>query len=124
MFSVVLTIRLVVDRWFRFTSGEATLAFVEWCNVGKKLYNESLFVKNHSSATPSVTALRRNLIVPIVLGPEFPGPQIIAADPVSVVPSHCESYRCFQLAHLSSRYPVHGSGLQPSNILHMCRTLL
>ena len=77
---------------------------MEWCNVGKKLYNESIFVKYHSSATPSVIAPRRNLIVPIVLGPEFPGPQIIAADPVSIVLSHCESYRRFKLAHLSFQY--------------------
>ena len=72
-------------------SGEATLAFVEWCNVGKKLYHESLLVKDHSTATPSVLPPRRNLIAPIALGPEFPRPQIIASDPVSVqvVPSHC-----------------------------------
>jgi hypothetical protein len=63
---------------------------VEWCNVGKKLYNESQSVKNHSSATPSIIAPRKNIIAPIVLGPEFPRPQIIAADPVSVVPSHSE----------------------------------
>lgn len=103
-------------------SGEATLAFVEWCNVGKKLYNESLMDKDHSSATPSIIAPRRNLIAPqIILGPEFPRPQIIASDPVSAVPSQLP---CSKLAHLSSRYSVHSSGLQPSNILHMRRTLL
>ena len=73
-------------------SGEATLAFVEWCNVGKKLYHQS----DHSSATPSIIAPRRNLIAPIALGPEFPRPQIIAADPVSVVPSLCGELPLFQ----------------------------
>lgn len=76
------------------TSGEATLAFVEWCNGGKKLFHESLLVKDRPSIAPS----RRNLIAPIALGPEFPRPKIIAADPVNVI----AYYLCFKLAHLSS----------------------
>jgi len=80
-------------------SGEATLAFVEWCNVGKKLYNESLSVKNHSSATPSIIVPRRNIITPIVLGPEFPRPQIIAADPFTAAAyNHRTNYTCAELS--------------------------
>ncbi|KAF8798843.1 hypothetical protein BYT27DRAFT_7202557 [Phlegmacium glaucopus] len=79
--------------------GEATLAFVEWCNVGKKLYHESLSVKDRSSTTPIVIAPRRNLIIPIALGPEFPRPHIIAADPFTAVAyKQRTSYTCAKLS--------------------------
>jgi len=80
-------------------SGEATLAFVEWCNIGKKLYHESLLVKDPSSATSSVITPRRNLIAPIALGPEFPRAQIIAADPFTAAAyNHRTSYTCAELS--------------------------
>ena len=84
---VALTLR-TINSWLLLPSGEATLAFVEWCNAGKKLYHESLLNQNHlSAATPSTMPLpRRNLITPVAFGPEFPRPQIIAADPVSAAP--------------------------------------
>jgi len=73
---------------------------MEWCNVGKKVYHESLLVKDHhSSATPSVIAPRRNLIAPIALGPEFPRPQIIAADPFTAAAyNHRTSLTCAELS--------------------------
>ena len=92
----VLTLR-VVDLRYVFPSGEVTLAFVEWCNIGKKLYQETLLAKDRSSTTRSTITPRRNLITPIVLGPEFPRPRILAADPVSV-PTSRELLSSFHLS--------------------------
>jgi len=80
-------------------SGEATLAFVEWCNIGKKLYHKSLLVEDPSSTIPSVITARRHLITSIALGPEFPRPQIIAADPFTAAAyKYRTSYTCAELS--------------------------
>lgn len=68
------------------SSGEATLAFVEWCTTGKQLFHES--VTSHKpdqplTPNPNTQLLRRKgIVTPWPLGPEFPRPHISAADPV------------------------------------------
>ncbi|KAF8967080.1 hypothetical protein BDZ97DRAFT_564572 [Flammula alnicola] len=68
-------------------NGEATLAFVEWCSAGKRLYQESSLGTKSEHNQPSASGCpptphpRKGLIVPIALGPEFPKPQLAAADP-------------------------------------------
>ncbi|KAF9561345.1 hypothetical protein CPC08DRAFT_635571 [Agrocybe pediades] len=67
---------------------EATLAFVEWCRAGKKLYQEKLSQAQSSPQSeepskPSRAAVppRKKALTPLALGPEFPKPQVVAADP-------------------------------------------
>jgi len=66
---------------------------VEWCSAGKKLHHE--LVKDRSS----ILTPRRNLITAIALGPEFPRPQIIAADPFTAAAyKQRTSYTCAELS--------------------------
>jgi len=72
---------------FHISSGEATLAFVEWCTTGKQLFHESVTSHKPSQPpTPNPTQLprRKGIVTPWPLGPEFPRPHISAADPVGL----------------------------------------
>jgi len=69
------------------SSGEATVAFVEWCTIGKRLFHEhETSLQSSQPAIPGPTQLprRKGTVTPWPLGPEFPKPHISAADPVGL----------------------------------------
>ncbi|KAF9013376.1 hypothetical protein BDQ17DRAFT_1231671 [Cyathus striatus] len=61
--------------------GEATLAFIEWCKTGKRLFEEQ---SNPVSDTPA-RPRRKGQIIPLPLGTDFPTPSVMAADPYTSV---------------------------------------
>jgi hypothetical protein len=61
-------------------SGEVTVAFAEWLKFGHNLYESS---QGDASQTET---LGRNRKIPIIsVGPEFPRPYVMAADPVITI---------------------------------------
>ncbi|KAF8909009.1 hypothetical protein CPB84DRAFT_1744093 [Gymnopilus junonius] len=99
---------ILLTKYFPLGSGEATLAFVEWCNTGKTLYLEQ-----HSSKTttrpdsdptpvpnrPPVIPRRKGQITPCLLGPDFPRPRITAADPFTAAAfKERTTYPCAELS--------------------------
>jgi len=86
-------------------SGEATVAFVEWCTSGKQLFHESVTSQKPSQPPPpGRTPLhrRKGIVTPCPLGPEFPKPHISAADPFTAEAyKERTSYPCTELSFKS-----------------------
>ncbi|KAJ3516599.1 hypothetical protein NLJ89_g1028 [Agrocybe chaxingu] len=91
-------IRLCLFAWLN--NGEATLAFIEWYNTGKKLYQEShAKVEGDRTSRQSVIPRRKGVVVPVPLDLSFPGPSITAADPfTSAAYRERTSYPCAELS--------------------------
>ena len=61
-------------------SGEVTVAFAEWLKFGRNLHQSS-----QGDASPAETLGRKRKIPVIPVGPEFPRPYVMAADPVITI---------------------------------------
>ncbi|KAI3603083.1 hypothetical protein WG66_014943 [Moniliophthora roreri] len=92
-----------LDKWWKFSAesaelpgellffdmacgtGEATTVFIEWCQMGRRLYELSRTEGRDAVAVPSNQNLpipkRRALLAAPALGPQFPIPKVIATDP-------------------------------------------
>lgn len=83
-------------------SGEATVAFVEWCTTGKQFFRESITSHHHCQPpTPGPIQLprRKGIVTPCPLGPDFPRPHVSAADPFTVEAyKERTSYPCAKLS--------------------------
>jgi hypothetical protein len=86
-----------------------TLAFFEWCNSGKKSHQESLNTPNPAGSVrpPVARPQRKSAIIPMPLGPEFPKPQIAAADPVRISLT-AKGYQSFYIPSLQQRHTKNG----------------
>ncbi|KAG6887253.1 hypothetical protein C0992_013153 [Termitomyces sp. T32_za158] len=64
-------------------SGEATVAFQEWWQLGRQLFDS---LTEHSSYQQPSARLpqKKPQITPVPIGPELGLPRILAADPVSL----------------------------------------
>ncbi|KAF9485874.1 hypothetical protein BDN70DRAFT_823189 [Pholiota conissans] len=79
-------------------SGEATLAFFDWCNSGKKMFQESSKAQG-GDRPPVARPHKKGVIISIPLGPEFPKPQVAAADPFTAAAyQERTSYHCSALS--------------------------
>ncbi|KAF8195500.1 hypothetical protein BJ912DRAFT_144402 [Pholiota molesta] len=98
-------------------SGEVTLAFFEWCNSGKKSHQESLNAPNPAGSVrpPVARPQRKSAIIPMPLGPEFPKPQIAAADPFTAAAyKERTNYHCSELSFESI-----AEGLMPATCVNI-----
>ncbi|KAF8158249.1 hypothetical protein B0H34DRAFT_656803 [Crassisporium funariophilum] len=83
--------------------GEATLAFVEWCNTGKRNYQSSLVSLPDTSQSSTLRypplPQRKAVTTQVVLGPDFPKPRITAADPFTAAAYQDRTtYPCAELS--------------------------
>ncbi|KDR82643.1 hypothetical protein GALMADRAFT_56955 [Galerina marginata CBS 339.88] len=79
--------------------GEATVAFIEWCNTGKMLYREQRTSGTTPASSLPPVPRRKGWINPIILGPEFPKPQIAATDPFTTMAyNERTNYPCAELS--------------------------
>ncbi|EEB92979.1 hypothetical protein MPER_08430, partial [Moniliophthora perniciosa FA553] len=62
-------------------SGEATTVFIEWCQMGRRLYELSRTGGRDAVTSDQNLPKRRTLLAAPTLGPQFPNPKVIAADP-------------------------------------------
>ncbi|PPR07119.1 hypothetical protein CVT24_010955 [Panaeolus cyanescens] len=77
-------------------SGEATLAFIEWCTLGKRRHQQQ---KEQAEINGLPLPKKKQVIIPDLIDDEFPRPQIMAADPfTSTAYTERTSFPCANLS--------------------------